>query len=34
MEKYTKEQLIQAMLKYNENYIKFLNGDETVGEFT
>jgi hypothetical protein len=31
---YTKEQLIEAMLKYNENYIKSLNGDETVGKFT
>jgi hypothetical protein len=24
--KYTKEQLVRAMLKYNENYIKSLNG--------
>jgi len=34
MKNYTKEQLIKAMLKYNENYIKSLNGDDTVGIFT
>lgn len=32
--KYTKEELIESMLRYNENYIKSLNGDETVGQFT
>lgn len=34
MKKYTKEQLVRAMLKYNENYIKSLNGDTTVGPFS